>query len=149
MGRRSKQAGSRWEREAAKELSKYKGKWKRVPGSGALGTIMNDASLQADVVGEYPWWHNEIRAEAKYGYGGKTQITLKREWLDKIREEAKGTDSFPCLLLKMRDVISGDRNSAKLICFNFDTWNNLMEEIGELWEEYQNILDDIELERNS
>ncbi len=141
MGRRAKQAGSRWERDAAKELSKHSGEWKRIPGSGALSHTFKDVSLSSDLVGKYPWWVKSLRGEAKYGYGGQKQMAVKREWFTKNRKEALEAHGLPCLLIKFRDVMGGDRESAKVICFNFDTWIKMMEELEEIWEEYLEILE--------
>lgn len=133
MGRKIRDSGLRWEREAAKLLSKFSGEWKRVPGSGSLG--MQNGSLKADITGRYPWFSKPIRAEAKFGYGGNKQLTLHREWIDKIIQQASEVNAIPCLLLKFRDVYSGDR-SAKLIVFDFETWQLLMKDLETLWDEY-------------
>jgi hypothetical protein len=146
VGRTPAKKGKRWEREAANNLTKGEGQWKRVPGSGALGSRIGDASLKGDAVGRYPWWRRPFRAEAKYGYGTSRQMQLQRAWVQKIRDQSKGSDSLPCLLLKFKNVTTGDP-SAKLIVFDFETWNKMMDSLAELWEEHLKLLE-AEYERN-
>lgn len=146
MGKRPAIKGKRWEREAAAELTKNQGYWKRIPGSGALGTNLGDASLKGDVLGRYPWWCRPLRAEAKYGYGTSRQMQLMREWVEKIREQSDGSDSLPCLLLKFKNVTTGDP-SAKLIAFDLETWNRMMAMLEEFWVEHLKLLE-AEYERN-
>lgn len=136
--------GKRWEREASKYLSKYGGDWNRIPGSGAMASQLGDASLGSDMVGRYPWWTKNLRGEAKYGYGGSKQMTLKRGWITKNREEAAAARDWPCLVLKFKGVTGGDIESAKLICFNFDTWLAMMYELQELYEENIKLLERLE-----
>ena len=52
---KSKDKGSRWERDAVKILNdSYYGTWKRVPGSGAFGTILEiDEERELAVVSVY------------------------------------------------------------------------------------------------
>jgi len=135
MGRGAKRKGTRWENEVVKILDdEGGGEWRRIPGSGAMAHFLKDASFNSDVVGVYPWWNKEIRGECKYGYGTDKSMSVKREWITKIREEAKESRAFPCLLIKFKNV-RDDPNTAKLICFNFDTWIELMEEVNDVYEE--------------
>lgn len=142
MGRRAKRAGNRWERESADELSEHGGEWKRIPGSGALASLAKVPMLGGDLVGKYPWFEKNFRGEAKYGYGGSKQMTLKREWFQKIQTEADRVDDHPCVILKFKNVTTGD-SSAKIICFSIETWNELMEELEDLWYEYQQLLEKV------
>ena len=139
MGRSSSQKGKRWEAEAAKQLTQGCGSWRRTPGSGAFGTLTGDASITGDLIGRYPWW-KDFKAEAKYGYGGATQMAVKRQWIFKIREEAERGQMYPCMLLKFKGVTSGDP-SAKLIAFDLETWLKMMRELGEIWAHYLTILE--------
>jgi hypothetical protein len=141
MGRRSKRSGKRWERDASKELS---GDWTVVPGSGAFGPLMNDSSLYGDLIGAYPWFEKKFRADAKFGYGGNTQMTIKRDWFTKIRDEAtkNGNDDYPCVILKFKNVRSGDTGSSKVMCINLDVWNDMMAHLEMVWEEYMELLED-------
>ena len=145
MGRGAKKKGSAWELEASRLLTAFSGVWKKIPGSGALSHIYKDSSLSSDLVGVYPWWRKKFRGEAKTGYGGATQITVKREWITKNMEEAREAGGYPCLILKMRNVRGKeeDRTSAKLIVFTVDTWLDLMEEIEELYDDNVKLLERI------
>ena len=135
MTKNVKQMGSRWEKELAGLL-----KGKRQPSSGAFGTQTHNASLTGDVVVKYPWWNKLLHIECKYGYGGATQLSLKRDWLVKVREEAELAKRYPILAIKFRDVMGGDRESAKVICINVDTWNAMMEEVRGLYLDYLTLL---------
>lgn len=123
-----REMGLRWERELAKLLD-----GKRQPSSGAFGTQIHDASLTGDVVVKYPWWHRVLHLEAKYGYGGPKSLSLKREWFEKVRREAKLAHRYPIVAIKFRDVTGGDIESAKIICINLDTWIAMMKEIEYLY----------------
>lgn len=108
----SKRKGSEFEREAVKLLTEEikDSKWKRVPTSGAIGTRMEIPLLFSDLIGEVKGFPKRLRGEAKAGYGGSKQFTLKKEWLDKIFEEAKSTYSVPFLIGKF----SGARDSNRI-----------------------------------
>lgn len=135
MAKNVKRMGDRWERELAKSL-----KGKRQPSSGAFGTQTHNAALTGDVVVKYPWWNKLLHIECKYGYGGATQLSMKRDWLVKVREEAKLAKRHPVLAIKFRDVTGGDIESAKVICINVDTWKEMMAEIEGLYLDYLSLL---------
>jgi Holliday junction resolvase len=135
MGNRSRRAGNRWERDTVKELG-----GQRQPSSGAFGTQHNDAALQGDVVLEYPWLCRPIILECKYGYGSDKSMRVQREWLVKIREEARNARRYPALALKFRDVTYGDIDSAKMICFNYDVWKEIVNEINLIYNEYLDLI---------
>ena len=140
MGRGAKRKGTRWENEAAKILSVASGIWKRIPGSGAMGHFLKDANYNSDITGEYPWWRKKFRGECKYGYGTSKSMSVKREWITKIREEAEEARGYPCLLIKFKDV-RDDPDTSKLLCFNFDTWLLLMQEIDDLYTDHIKLLE--------
>lgn len=105
-----KRKGSDWEREAAKILEEaLDGKWKRIAGSGALGALLDEPELQGDIVGKIHSFPKKFRFDAKVGYGGAKQFTIKKEWLEKIREEAEATYSIPALVCKF----SGARGETR------------------------------------
>lgn len=141
MTNKQKIKGSKFERDAAKELSVNSGEWKRTPGSGSLGTNLGMPDLMGDVSGKYPWFTKKIKAENKVGYGTSKQITVKRQWFTKVREQANLDNKYPCVLLKFDDVTGGDLGSAKIICFNFDTFNSMMADIEELYVHYLKLLE--------
>lgn len=139
----SKAKGKRWEKDAVEILNtRFPSTWKRVPASGALGTQLNMPDLTSDLVGAYYFLPFKIRADAKTGYGGATQLALKREWLDKIRKEAENIpNSVPCVLGKF----SGSRGEEKhFIVLDFQAWEKLLESIEELYQENIKIRDNLE-----
>ena len=129
MKKNIREIGLRWERELAKRL-----KGKRQPSSGAFGTQIHDASLTGDITVKYPWL-KMLHIEAKFGYGGSKSMSLKREWFEKVRAEAKLANRYPVVAIKFRDVTGGDIESAKVICINIDVWEKMMREISYLYAE--------------
>jgi len=97
---------------------------KRIIGSGAFGTISREPRLLGDVYINWAYLDKPILAECKFGYGGKTQITIKKEWVDKIVEEAELANRHPALLVKFKGARGGN---SKLIAFTWDTWKKIME----------------------
>ena len=106
-----KAKGSAFERLAVDILNKLvKGSnWKRIPGSGAIGTSLGEPILTADIVGDVHSIPKKFKVEAKVGYGGATQFGLKKEWIDKVREEASKTYSIPFLVGKFSGAIKGTK----------------------------------------
>ena len=135
MVNKQKQKGTGWERDLVKMLQeRVGGHWKRLPTSGAIGTALGESKLTGDVVGRVDFLPKSIKIEAKVGYGGATQLTMKKEWLDKIRMEAEADNAIPALAGKF----SGARDGTKyFIAFDFDTFVYLMK----LLEEQQKELD--------
>jgi len=107
----SKIKGAQFEREAVVLLSELieNSKWKRIPTSGAIGTSMGIPLLFSDLIGEVRGFPKKLRGEAKAGYGGAKQFTMKKEWLDKIMHEAKSTYSIPFLIGKFSGARDGSR----------------------------------------
>ncbi len=139
--------GSKWERDAAKLLAGIipGSIWKRIAGSGAIGTIMGEPLLAGDISGYIPSLDLKIRAEAKTGYGGEKQLGVKREWLNKIREEAGGTYSLPLLLCKF----SGVRTGAKhMVILDFEAFGELFDKIQKLADSEQALLEEVERLKN-
>lgn len=100
----NKVKGSSFERLLAEILNKLvrKSSWRRIAGSGALGTIMREPLLSSDVRGKVESISQQFNVECKVGYNSSVgkevkQFTLKKEWLDKVAEEAKGSYSIPML----------------------------------------------------
>lgn len=145
MGRGVKRSGTRWEREAVRTLNMCESAtFRRIPGSGSMAYHTGMSSLSGDIEGKYPWWARPFRIEAKYGYGTAKSMSFKREWMEKIIEEAGHRRDHPAMVIKFRDVHSGDQ-SAKLIVFTMETWNKLMAELESLWnhvDELERKLDD-------
>ena len=132
---KSKDKGSRWERDAVKILNdSYYGTWKRVPGSGAFGTILEIDELRGDLAGNYYFLPFIFRGEAKTGYGGATQIAVKRKWFEKIREEAESglVDEVPLLICKF----SGSRSDMRyFISMDFEALGTFLDAVEELYQE--------------
>ncbi len=112
MGNPQKRKGSDFERLAVEILNTLiKGaEFKKVPGSGALGTSLLEPLLTADIVGKVNSIPKKFKIECKVGYGGATQFALKKEWIDKVKAEATASFSIPVLMGKF----SGAREGTKV-----------------------------------
>lgn len=131
----SKNKGSAFEREIVKKLNSFvkKGKFKRVVGSGAIGTSMVIPDLCGDITGEVEGMPKKLRGESKIGYGGAKSLTLKKEWLDKIAMEAESTYSMPFLVGRF----SGSRSGVEeFVVLDLDTFVYLLNLISTLAKEY-------------
>lgn len=132
MPNRQKEKGTRWERDAAKELNKrFPNVWRRIALSGALGTQLNMPLLMPDVRGKYTHLPDEFVGECKVGYGGK-QMTIQKEWFDGIREIAEKQYALPVVLLKFEKSRAGAKH---IICMDFDAWDELMSEMADMHHE--------------
>lgn len=111
---KSKDRGSRWERDAVNILNNLikLSAWKRIPGSGAIGTILGESLLTGDLTGAVEGYPKKFKAECKVGYNPSTNkevksFSLKKEWLDKIKQESENACSAPLLLGKFDNVREG------------------------------------------
>lgn len=130
MSNPQKIKGSTFERDAVDLLNQKvkKSTWKRIPGSGALGTILGEPSLTSDIKGSVESIPKKFSVEAKVGYGGATQFTLKKEWLDKVKQEALANFGIPMLIGKF----SGARDGVKVfVVLDLDTFSELINTITE------------------
>jgi hypothetical protein len=130
----SKNKGTGWERDVVKLLNaQVMGTWKRVAGSGALGAILEEPTLQGDVVGkDIPGLPKGFRMDAKVGYGGAKQLAFKKLWLDKIRKEAEATYSIPAVICKF----SGSREGAQVfVVMDLEAFAELVSRPSEIQEE--------------
>ena len=126
-----KRSGTGFERQIVKYLdriSKY-WKWKRVAGSGALGTNLKEPGLMGDVVGKSDNVPFDIKLEAKFGYGGAKQLTVKKEWLDKIREEASFTNDLPALVARFKNARKG---TEEFVCMDIRDFVRLIDFLAEV-----------------
>jgi len=131
---KSKVKGSGFERDLTDLLNKHidKSLWKRVPMSGAIGTALSEPDLQGDVKGRVESFNKQFRIEAKIGYGGKTQLTLKKEWLDKIIEDSKNSNSIPLMIGKF----SGAREGIRVfVAMDLGTFCEIINRTTELHDE--------------
>jgi hypothetical protein len=127
----SKVKGNIFEREAVVMLTELinDSKWKRIPTSGAIGTKMEIPLLFSDLIGDVKNFPKRLRGEAKAGYGGAKQFTLRKEWLDKIFQEAKSTYSVPFLIGKF----SGARDGTRVfVVLDVGVFATLMNELTDL-----------------
>jgi Holliday junction resolvase len=138
----SKNKGKRFEREVAKKLNQIvnDSEWKRIPGSGALGTILDEPRLGSDVRGKIASQSKDIVIEAKSGYGGSKQLTVKREWFNKLEEEAEKAMAFPVVACKF----SGSRKGTRIfIAMDIDRFAELMNYQNRLYNELQEVYKDM------
>jgi len=127
----SKVKGNIFEREAVIMLTELiqGSKWKRIPTSGAIGSRMEIPLLFSDLIGEIKNFPKKMRGEAKAGYGGAKQFTIKKEWLDKILQEAKSTYSVPFLIGKF----SGARGGTNVfVALDVNIFATLVNQITDL-----------------
>lgn len=133
MSNPKKVKGTAWENLFAEMLEEKieEAKAKRIPGSGAIGTTVKEPFLQGDVRAVLKGFNRPFKFEAKVGYGGATQLTVKKEWLDKIKEEASHDYSIPALACKF----SGARKKGGVqyfVILDFDTFCDIMNIVYEL-----------------
>lgn len=131
---KSKIKGSTFERDLTELLNTHilRSLWKRVPLSGAIGTLLGEPELQGDVKGTVESFNKQFRIEAKVGYGGATQLTLKKEWLDKIIADSANSNSIPLMVGKF----SGAREGTKVfVAMDLGTFCALLNRSTELYEE--------------
>ena len=102
---------------------------KRIIGSGAFGTISREPRLLGDVYINWTYLDKPILAECKFGYaqGGKKQVTVKKEWFDKVTEEAEIAGRYPAVIFRFK----GSRgNNSRIIALSWET----MQEIANYFE---------------
>lgn len=116
-----KRKGSDFERQVVEILNMLvrDGEFKRIPGSGALGTSLLEPLLTSDVVGKVKSIPKKFKIECKVGYNtskveGVKQFTVKKEWLDKVKMEADASFSTPLLMGKFLGAREGVKVFAVL-----------------------------------
>lgn len=146
MVTKSKKKGTSWERDFV-ELVKVSipatRKVKRIAGSGAIGTTLDEPLLMGDIMIDFPGFPRKFRAEAKVGYGGDTQLTVKRDWLNKIKEEADSNYAYPLTVCKF----SGAKKSGGVqyfVIFDFDTFSSIINYVNDLKRELDLLYEKIE-----
>ena len=130
----NKRKGSDWERQATDILNANikRSRFKRIPGSGMIGTILGEPMLTSDIKGKVDSLEKEFKIEAKVGYGSPTQFTMKKLWLDKVKEEADANYGIPLLVGKF----SGAREGVRaFVVMDLDTFCNLINTLTEIWED--------------
>ncbi len=137
-----KRKGSQFERDAVKLLGKLipNSEWRRMPSSGAMGTIMKEPLLGGDLVGKVDGILQTFRGEAKVGYGGEKTMTFQRAWLQGIKEEAERTFSIPFVIGKF----SGSRGDIKeFVALDVKVFAKLVNNLAELGRELEANLEDV------
>lgn len=132
MVNKEKRKGTDWERQFVELILNRieKSKAKRIAGSGAIGTILDEPLLTGDVILEFPAFPKKFRVECKVGYGGSKQLTVKKEWFDKIIEEAKSSYSIPLIACKF---LGAKENGVKyFLALDIDTFCDIINWINEL-----------------
>ena len=131
--------GNDWESLLVDLLeSRIKGcKANRIAGSGAIGTQIGEPLLTGDIIAMIPGFPKKFRFEAKVGYGGATQHAIKREWLNKIREEAHNSSSIPIMGLKFSGARKTD-GVQHFVALDFDTFCDIMNYVGMIKRQYDN-----------
>ena len=127
----SKRKGSDFERAIVKRLNKAlkSADFKRIAGSGAIGTTMGIPTLQGDLRGEVEGFDKTFKGEAKIGYGGSKSMSVKKEWIDKIVEEAERDYSIPFLIARF----SGSRSGVEeFVILDLNTFVYLLDLVTDL-----------------
>ncbi len=144
MTNKNKIKGSAWEHDVVVLLNQSidGANFRRIPGSGAIGTSLSEPLLTGDVSGSVDDFPKKFRVECKVGYNSSTdkevkQFTLKKEWLDKIAMEAKQSFSIPFLAGKFSGARSGAKN---FIVMDLDTFVWLINEYTELKRDLDKVL---------
>ncbi len=142
MSSKSKNKGSGFERDAVNLLNdKIKDAvFKRIPGSGAIGTTMVEPLLTGDISGSVEGFPMTFKIEAKVGYNSSTnkevkQFTLKKEWLDKVKMQAANNYSFPALIGKFGNVRNG---VSTFVVLDITEFAYLVNQITELQRQLNN-----------
>lgn len=146
MVNKQKQKGTQWEHlflELVERNIKDTKQAKRIAGSGALGTNLNEPFLKGDFVLEFSGFPRKFRGEAKVGYGGAHQLTVKRDWLNKIIEEAHSTYSYPIVACKFLGAKSS-AGAQYFIIFDFDTFCDIINYVNETKRELDLLYEKIE-----
>lgn len=131
-----KRKGSDFERQAVEILNTLveDAEFKRIPGSGAIGTSLVEPLLTSDIVGKVNSIPKKFKIECKAGYNTSKdttvkQFTLKKEWLDKVNMEAQASYSIPMLMGKF----SGAREGTKVfVVLDVDVFAQIINEITRL-----------------
>ena len=136
MTNAQKRKGGDWERQAVEILNANikRGAFKKIPGSGALGTFLNEPMLTSDLKGKVDSFSKEFKIECKVGYGSAKQFTMKKLWLDKVREESDNSYGIPMLMGKF----SGAREGVRaFVVLDMDTFCGIINRTTELYEEVE------------
>lgn len=143
---RQKNKGDNAEREIRDYLNEHllDGEWKKMPGSGALGSNLGISILTGDLTGRIYGFPKPLKAECKAGYGNKLHpecksLRVEKEWLDKIKEEAELAFAMPLFFGKFDNIRKGVKYFAAL---DIETFVELANFITSLRKELDKLYDD-------
>lgn len=147
MSNPQKIKGTQFEKQATEILNTLikDSVFKRVPGSGMLGTILGESGLVSDIKGKVDSISKEFKIEAKVGYNPPRvvevkQFLLKKEWMDKIKREAEQSFGIPMLIGKFL----GARDGVKVfVVLDVETFAELINQITDLKLELDNLVMDV------
>ncbi len=136
MVNKQKRKGTAFENQAVKLLNDLivGAEFKRVPGSGAIGTIVNEPMLTGDIKGKIEHFPQPLKGECKSGYSNKSggeakSFSLKKEWLDKIKMEAANMYAFPIFLGHFDNARSGVKT---FVCLDIEDFAMLINSYTDL-----------------
>lgn len=139
MTTKQKRKGTGFENQVVETLNSElkRSHWKRIPGSGAIGTIMGESFLTGDISGEIYGFPLMFKGECKAGYSNKKDtaaksLALEKEWLDKIKKEAEAAYRMPIFFGKFDNVRTGVK---MFVAFDMETFVKLSAYITKLKEE--------------
>jgi Holliday junction resolvase len=140
MVNKQKQKGTRWENDLVDLLEKdLGGTWRRIPSSGALGTVLGESKLTGDVTGKLGYI-KPLKIECKVGYGGAKQLTVQKEWLDKVSQEAILDNSLPVLAAKFLGARTGTKYFFTL---DYNTFVYIMKQLEQQAEELKKLYENV------
>jgi hypothetical protein len=136
MVNKQKIKGTQWENQIVGLIQDNikNSKAKRIAGSGAIGTSLQEPLLTGDIIIDFKSFPKKFRAEAKVGYGGEKQLTLKRDWFNKIKAEAESSYSIPIIICKFLGSRKTD-GIQYFVSIDFDTFCSIINYIEDLKQE--------------
>jgi len=133
---RKKIKGTTWENQLVDLFNTQlkKAKFKRVPGSGAIGTVFSEPLLTGDEVGKIESMPQGFKIECKSGYNTLTNketksVSVKKEWFDKVSMESKGDFSIPLVACKFDNIRSGCKY---FVAMDVNTFTDLLNYMTDL-----------------
>lgn len=141
MVNKMKIKGTNWENQFVSILLNNIGESsvKRIAGSGAIGTSISEPLLQGDVIANFLGFSKKFRVEAKVGYGGDTQLTVKKEWFDKIKMEAENSNCYPMIACKFSGAKR--KNGVQyFIALDMETFCDIINYVDDLKKELDSVM---------
>lgn len=136
------QKGKQFEKDCAALAGK---RGKRVPRSGAIGTVEGIPRLAGDFRWDLPWLKKMVIGEAKHGYGGSKSISVKKEWFSKIYDQGKNLGFYPVLALKFKFSVHNGMTSC--VCIPTDIMETMINDMENIWLELCELRNEQEKQR--